>query len=148
MRIPATLLTLLLVAACGGGEEGAPEMPEAAGPMVADFAGNWQTMAMLEGTPDPVPSTLAGSADGSEWTMTLEGRDPVPLTASIVGDSLVLVSDPYESVLREGVMVTIRTAGVLQEDGRMMGTLVATYQTPEGEQVVSGTFESTMQGGM
>lgn len=147
MRIPATLLTLLMLAACGGGEEGAPEMPEATGPMIADFAGTWQTMSTLEGTPDPVPSTLTGSADGSEWTMTLEGRDPVPLTASIVGDSLVLVSDPYESVLRDGVTVSVRTAGVMQ-DGRMIGTLVATYQTPEGEQVVRGTFESTMEGGM
>lgn len=112
---------------------------------VEDFAGTWRTTSVIEGTPDPVPSTLQGSADGTEWTMMLEGRDPIALTASMSGDSLVLVSEPYESVLRDGVTVTVRTAGVL-EDGRMVGTMTATYRTADGEEVVNGTIEGTRAG--
>lgn len=152
MRITASFLTLLFLIACGGGEDAAPAdepmeeaaAPAEAAPTVADFAGTWQGQAMLEGTAEPVPYTLAGSASASDWTMTLEGRDPIPLTVSMSGDSLVTRTAPYESVLREGVMVTVRTAGVLQ-DGRMVGRLVATYAMPDGEEVVTGTTQATRE---
>jgi len=37
--------------------------------------------------------------------------------------------------------VTVRTAGVLQ-DGRLVGKLVATYDSPDGQELVTGTFEA------
>ncbi len=74
--------------------------------------------------------------------MDLEGRDGIPMTVLIMGDSLIAETDEYESILREGVMVTVRTASVLQ-DGVLVGRLVATYQTPDGAEVVSGTMRAT-----
>ena len=149
MRVITCLFTLLLIAGCGGGEDAsmADEMPEEApaemeeGPTPADFAGTWTLETMLEGTPDPVPSTIEGTEDGT-FTMMLEGREPMTMEASMSGDSLVLVSPEYESVIRDGVMVTVRTAAVA-EDGRMMGKLLATYQTEEGTEEVTGTIEGT-----
>lgn len=150
MRSRIGLLTLIFLMACGGGDDAAPaaEMDAIpAAPTLADFAGTWQTSAVLEGTPEPVPVVLTGSPDGMTWTMDLEGRDPVRLIASMAGDSLVSQSEPYESVLREGVMVQTRMAAVLR-DGRMVGKVVATYTTPDGEQVVTGTLEGMRAGGM
>ena len=141
MRAVATLLTVALLSACAPKEEAPPPPPAA--PTVADFAGTWNLTSILEGTPpDTVPSTLTGSADGSTWTLSLEGRPNVPITASIVGDSLIGQSAEYESVLRKGVMVTVRTATVMS-NGTLVGNLVATYKTPTGEQVVKGTMTGT-----
>ena len=137
MRLVPALLTLALLAACGPAAE--EEAAQPAGPTLADFAGTWQNSATLDGVADPVPSTLTGSADGSNWTMTLEGREDIAVTASLEGDSLIVQTEEYESVLRAGVMVTVRTATVLQ-DGMLMGTLVATYNTPDGMEQVSGTM--------
>jgi hypothetical protein len=150
MRSSIGLLTLVFLVACGGGDDAAPAaemdaMPAA--PTLADFAGTWQTVAMLEGTPEPVPAVLMGSPDGMRWTMTLEDRDPLAMTVSMSGDSLISETEPYESVLRDGVMVRIRTAAVLRE-GRMVGTFLATYMTPDGNQVIPGTIEGTRAGGM
>ena len=65
------------------------------------------------------------------WTMTLAGRPAVALTASIVGDSLVTQSAEYESILRKGTMVTVRTSGV--KSGEMLtGSMVATYKAAGG----------------
>jgi hypothetical protein len=74
--------------------------------------------------------------------MTLDGRDPVPMRVSLVGDSLVLISEPYESILRENVQVQVRTAAVLT-DGGLDGKLIATYNSPDGQQVVMGTIRAT-----
>lgn len=139
MRIAAALLTATLLVACAPKEDAPPPPPP--GPTLADFAGTWNVASVLEGSPDTVKSTMTGSADGT-WSMSLEGRPNVPVTASIVGDSLVGQSAEYESVLRPGVMVTVRTASVLK-DGMLMGVLVATYKTPTGEQVVNGTMTGT-----
>jgi hypothetical protein len=153
MRKSATLFTALLLAACGGAEDGAPaadegaEMVGAAAPVVADFAGSWESTAVLEGVADPVPVTIMSTMDATEWTMQLAGRDPVALTATMVGDSLILDSEAYESVLREGVMVTVRTAMVMA-DGGITGKMVATYQTPDGDEIVAGTVEGSRSGGM
>jgi hypothetical protein len=137
MRAIATLLTVALLSACAPKEEAPPPPP--AGPTLADFAGTWNIASVLEGTPDTVRSTLIGSADGASWSMTLEGRPNIPVTATIVGDSLIGQSAEYESILRPGVMVTVRTASVLS-NGALAGNLVATYKAPTGEQVVRGTM--------
>jgi hypothetical protein len=153
MRATTSLFVLLLLTACGGADDSAPateqEMEPAAvaTPTPADFAGEWQAIAMLEGTPDPVPVVLIGSADGTTWTMILEDREPMALEVSMAGDSLIMESGQYESIMRDGVMVQIRTASVLQE-GRLVGNIIATYSTPDGEQVVPGTMEGTRTDGV
>ncbi len=146
MRSASALLFVVLLAACAPADEAAEQPAEEQAPApaltVADFAGMWQNTAMLEGTPDPVMSTMSGSADGTNWTMTLEGRDPIPMQVSIVGDSLIAQSVEYESILRPGVMVTVRTASVLV-DGMLQSNLLAIYRTPAGEEQVRGTMQST-----
>ena len=140
---------LILLAACGStddeqpvAEPGAEAIAEpVASVSIADFAGSWENTARLEGVSEPVPSTMTGSASGDDWTMSLEGRDNIPLEISMVGDSLISQSAEYESVLRPGVMVTVRTASVLHGD-MLMGNMVATYRTPQGEERVFGTVES------
>jgi hypothetical protein len=149
MRALPALLSILLVTACAPPdadtdvEDAATDATAADAVDLADFAGTWQTTTTLEGVADPVPSTMSGGADGAGWTMSLDGRDNIPLTVAVAGDSLVSESAQYESILRPGVMVTVRTAGTLQPDGSMAGNMTATYNTPEGEQKVNGTFRST-----
>lgn len=145
MRKIATLLTLAFLAACGGGEDAAPAETMEAAPSMADFTGTWTLTANLEGTPDPVPVTIEGTADGT-FIMTLPDRDPMTAQVSMSGDSLVMILPPYESVIRDGVMVSTRSAVVVDGD-QMMGTLVATYQGPEGEETVPGTIAGS-RGGM
>ena len=142
MRAIAFLLTAALLTACAAKEEEAPAPAPPAAPTLADFAGTWTVKSVLEGTPDTVTSTMTGTADPASWTLTLEGRPNVALTVSLVGDSLVGQSAEYESILRKGVMVSVRTAGVLS-NGALVGNVVATYKTPTGEQVVRGTSTST-----
>ncbi len=141
--VPAALFAVLL-AACAPAEEPAVEAPPPPppSPTLADFAGTWQNSATLTGVADPVASTMSGTAAGTDWTMTLEGRPAIPMTVSVVGDSLIAVSAEYESILRPGVMVTTRTAAVLR-DGMMTGNLTATYRTAAGEEVVTGTITGT-----
>ncbi|MCA1789012.1 MAG: hypothetical protein LC667_03890 [Thioalkalivibrio sp.] len=150
MRTMSSLIILLVMSACGAGEEEMPAAEETAvtpAPAVVGsaFHGTWEGQAMLEGTPDPIPVTMQGGSNG--WTMTLPDRDPIPLTVSMSADSLVLASEPYESILQDGVTVRTRSAVVLQ-NGRMAGSLTATYAAPEGERVVSGTMEASRTGGM
>lgn len=144
MRLAPALLTVLALAACTPAEqpavEEAPPAPPA--PTLADFAGTWQNSATLAGVEAPVSSTMTGTAAGTDWTMTLEGRPPIPMQVSIVGDSLVTQTGEYESILRPGVMVTVRTASVLQ-NGMLMGNLVSTYKTTAGEEQVTGTIQGS-----
>ena len=145
MRFAVALIAVAAVTACAAKEEPAADTAApaaaAATPTLADFAGTWNTASVLEGTPDTVRSTLTGTADGT-FTMSLEGRENIPLTVSISGDSLIAQSAEYESVLQKGVMVTVRTAGVRSGD-TMTGKVIATYKKPTGEQIVNGTFTST-----
>lgn len=142
MRAVSAALLLALVTACAPKEE-APAVPAAPpAPTLADFAGTWQNTATLEGVTDPVTSTMTGTADATTWMMSLQGRDSIMVTVSISGDSLIGQSAEYESILRKGVMVSTRTASVLK-DGVLTGTLVATYKTPTGVEVVNGTMTGT-----
>lgn len=149
MRTTQAILVLAALAACGGAKDAPADTSAmattpamAAAPTLASFAGTWNMTSTLVGTEKPVTSTLVGSPDGATWTMSLEGRPNVAVQSSIVGDSLIGQTAEYESVLRKGVMVTVRTASVLK-DGMLMGNMVATYKTPKGEEVVTGTTSGT-----
>jgi hypothetical protein len=153
IRSTPVILAIAALAACKGAKDAAVDsasatataMAPAAAPAAKtpkDFAGTWQTTATLEGVAAPVPSTLVGSDDGATWTLSLEGRPNVPATASVSGDSLVIQTAEYESVLRKGVMVTVRTASVMSDPNMLMGNMISTYKTPKGEEVVKGTVMS------
>ena len=139
MRQMTGLLMLLPLAACGKPAEPPPPPPP---PTYADFAGSWDAVTTLDGAPDPVASRLASTPQGGGWTMTLEGREPVPMRVSMAGDSLVLISEPYESVVRTKLQVQVRTAAVLVEGG-MQGKVIATYNSPDGQEVVMGTIRGS-----
>ncbi len=148
MRKLTAILSVAVLASCGSGEmdesameDMAEETPVAA-MTLADFAGSWSMSAAVDGTEEPVLTTMNGSADSSEWMLSLPDREDVPMQVSMMGDSLIGVTEQYESVLREGVMVTVRTALALV-DGEVHGTLQATYQMEEGEEIVNGMMHGT-----
>jgi hypothetical protein len=144
MRTAAIAASLIFIAACAPKEKPAeapaPPPPPPA-PTVADYAGTWNTVTNMTGAAAPVETQLVGGADGT-WTMMAKGRDPIPLTVSLSGDSLIAVSAEYESLIRKGVKVTIRTASVRTGD-TMNGNVVATYKAKKGDEVVTGTMTST-----
>ena len=141
MRAIPLLITAALLAACSPAKKEEAAAPPPPPPPYATYAGNWSTSAMITGTKDPVPTTMMITADGMGSTMSLKDRPNVPITVSMSGDSLVVTSAEYESVLRKGVMVSTRVASVMEGD-MMKGNVEATYTTPKGPEVVKGTSES------
>lgn len=143
----SVLLVAAMISACGAKEEAAMDtttaMVTAPAPTLADFAGTWSMLSTLEGVPEQVPSTLTGTADVMTWSMTLEGRPNVPVHVMVVGDSLIGESDAYESVLRAGVMVKVRTASALTSPTTLQGSMIATYTSAAGEEKVAGTITAT-----
>ncbi|HUG39265.1 MAG TPA: hypothetical protein VMM12_02210 [Longimicrobiales bacterium] len=143
------VLCCFLVAACGdetemedAGMEGMEMGEPAAGGSLADYAGTWEGVTILE-SGDTVPYTMVATGDTAGWTLTLPDQDPVPVrVVAVEGDSVVTEMGPYESVLREGVMVTVRTVGRLEGD-RMVNTVEARYQGAGADSVVRGRGEAT-----
>lgn len=147
MRITAVVVLVAALAACSSTEKQALDSTmaamETASPTLADFSGIWDLSTKLDGVEAPVLSKLAGSGDSPNWMMTLEGRDNIPVHVMIVGDSLIGESDPYESVLRQGVTVSFRTATALTSPTSIMGSLIATYEMPSGVEKVTGVTTGT-----
>jgi hypothetical protein len=138
MRRVALLAAAIIVAGCAKPE--APpvaEAPPAAPINLADLAGTWTQQTTPQGSDTLLlVSTIVASADPAAWTITLPGRDPMPLSVTASGDSLITEMAPYESVLRPGTQVTTR--GVLRlVNGTLTGPLYATYRTAGADSVVT-----------
>ncbi|MGH7586079.1 MAG: hypothetical protein ACREMH_07515, partial [Gemmatimonadales bacterium] len=136
---PATLLLLL---ACQGKREAeAPPLPPPSAPTLKDFAGSWESVSRLEGVPDSVVSHFSGPAAETGWLLMLPDRNPIPMRVWVQDDSMIAVTEKYPSLLRPGVMVQVRTSGMLK-DSLIQGILLATYDSSAGQQVVRGTFSA------
>jgi hypothetical protein len=120
-----------------------PAMEPSAGTVsLADFAGTWNATTYLE-SGDTVEYSMTATATPDGWMLDLPGRDPMAMRIlTVAGDSVVSEVGPYESILREGVMVRVISVSRLQ-DGAMVGTMEAIYATEEGETVVNGRVEGT-----
>jgi hypothetical protein len=135
-----------------GGDDTAADNDMPVGIALADVAGTWNITATLltEDTTIITYSVIARDTDEQpdpsepSWLLNLDEptREHIVIRiVSVDGDSIVGVAGPFESVLREDVMVTIRTVFRLQGD-MLVGTLDATYDT-DPVQTVPGTFEGT-----
>ena len=143
MRRPAFALTLIVVAACARKDEPSPPDTSAmdagaAAPAIdlAALAGTWDLTVMGAGS-DSVLTTgvLTTSAGTTGWTVQLPGRDPVPLTVTVSGDSIITQAPEYESVLRKGVTVqTSSTYWVV--GGNLNGKTKAVYRGAGADSVV------------
>lgn len=129
MRI-ALLCALVLVAACDREDADDTAMDSTAmapAMTAADLAGTWTFTVM----PMDVDSVVAAgqfiaAGDPIVFTMELPDRDPMTATVTVDGDSVMITNGPYQSVLRDNVMVT--TNGTYHMvDGRLEGIVTAHY---------------------
>lgn len=155
MRIPlrslAVPLTAFLLVSCAS-EADDDEADEAAEPAAAEgsaadaslarYAGEWDATAIME-SGDTVEFHMTTTADRSGWTTLLPDREVMQVRVlSAQGDSVVTETGPFESILREGVQVTVRQVMRMQGD-RLVGTMRATYAGGEGDSVVAGRVEAS-----
>ena len=135
-RTLTALALLAIVAACARKEQPAPAAdaaPPAAAPapamlVISDLTGTWAMETRKEGSDSVlVRFTLTAGADTSGWSLTFDGRPPVPTRVlSVDGDSITTEAGPYASAVRKGVQVVTRTVMRKQGD-KLMGRTLATY---------------------
>ena len=103
---------------------------------LADVAGKWNLRSVpTSGDTTPTLSVLDAKNTASGWTITFPGRKPVAEHVTVSGDSIVLVTDPYQSVRRKGVQVM--TTGVLRiQDGNIVGQNTAHYSVKTADSVL------------
>jgi hypothetical protein len=86
---------------------------------------------------------MTATPDMTGWMQMFQGREPLPVRVTAVeGDSIMFEVGPYESVLRPGVQVSTQSVARLQ-DGRLVGTTMARYQTAAADSTLRVTFEAT-----
>jgi hypothetical protein len=94
---------------------------------LASIAGTW-SFKVMGATNDSVVTTytLVVTADTTGWVLKLPNRKPIPLHVAILGDSVMLRSPQYQSVLRKGLKVN--TTSVMRVSGdKLVGNSVAHY---------------------
>jgi hypothetical protein len=141
MRRVVVVPAILLLLACQGKREAEAPPPPPPARTLADFAGSWESVSRLEGVPDSVVSRFSGPAAETGWLLMVPDRDPIPMRVWIQDDSMIAVTERYPSLLRPGVMVQVRTSGMLK-DSVIEGIVLATYDSSAGQQMVKGTFRA------
>ena len=147
MRNFLVLLAAVAVVACARKDDDVAADSPAAAAMpaltFADFAGRWN-LQLISDMSDSVLATyeLNATADGSSWTLTPAGHEPIPVRAAVEGDSLEIDAGPFKSTAPANVDVT--THGVSRlEGGMLVGTFVTQYALAGGDSVVRGRLRGT-----
>lgn len=99
-----------------------------------DIAGTWDVRYVPESGDTTVTSSQIRVTAGG-WTLLLADQDPIVGAVMTSGDSIIVVEGPYESVRRDGVMVTTHSVYRLEGD-RLVGTVVARYPTSGADSVL------------
>ncbi|OLC86917.1 MAG: hypothetical protein AUI86_08005 [Gemmatimonadetes bacterium 13_1_40CM_3_66_12] len=95
----------------------------------AGAAGTWNATTTI-GAKDSVGPTyvLKIAPDGKTATIRFVRRDPIPTRiVTMAGDSIVIETGPYASVLRPGQTVTLLRTVVHYNSNAMTGTFEAKY---------------------
>jgi hypothetical protein len=120
--------------------------PEPAGIALADVAGMWIVTGTTEAGEAIPPYELTATADQTGWEFRFPDypdRGTIPVRVlEVAGDSVVTETDRFESALRPGVQVWTHAVYRLEGD-RLVGDLVAHYETTEPDSVLNIRVEGT-----
>lgn len=114
----------------------------ATGITLADIAGRWDMRSVPVAGTDTTATVYQMEATADGITLFLPDREPIQAVPTIDGDSIVFDAGPYESVRRDGVMVTTHAVYRL-EGGRLVGNVTAHYQTSGADSVLQLSSEGT-----
>lgn len=151
MRLTALLGCAALLAGCAKTENPpasdttAVTAAPVAAVSLASLAGMWNVQTTSETSDSVLTTYVLNTTDSSAWTLTFPKRDPIPMRITgVSGDSVMTEAGPFESVLRKGVQV--RTSGAFRlQDGKMIGTTVARYETTGPDSVLRLRIVGTKQ---
>jgi hypothetical protein len=121
----------------------APAAPAAIA--LSDVAGTWKIAVMPEsGDTTYFTFDMVATDTRDGWSFNFANRDPIPLrVVAVDGDSIVSEAGPFASNLRKGATVTLsRTVNRIQ-DGKLVGTTTAHYDTKSADSVITLRFEGT-----
>jgi hypothetical protein len=149
LRLSLALAVALFVVDCESepAEEPTDELPAdtvAAAPTIslADVAGTWDMRSVPVSGPDTTATVYQSVITADGWTMMLPDRDPIQGIVMTSGDSIMVDAGPFESVRRDGVMVTTHAVYRLEGD-RLVGTTMAHYANTEADSVLELMTEGT-----
>lgn len=109
---------------------------------LADIAGTWDMRSVPEAGADTTATVYQIQVRADSWIYHLPDRDPIEASVTTSGDSIVVDAGPFESVRREGVMVTTHSVFRL-DGGRLAGTTVAHYETSGPDSLLTLRVEGT-----
>src|SRR5688572_18776573 len=88
---------------------------------LADVAGTWNFRSVPASGPDTTATEGQFEITTDSFILHLPDRDPIVSVATVSGDSIVVDAGPYESVRRDGLMVSTHAVYRLVGD-RLVGT--------------------------
>lgn len=149
MRLCLVLVGGLLALGCerepsGDANENQAADTVAAAPTIslAAVAGTWDMRSVPETGADTTATVYQIQATADGWTLFLPDRDPIEAAVTTSGDTILVDAGPFESVRREGLMVSTHSAFRLDGD-RLVGTTIAHYETSEVDSVLRLHVEGT-----
>jgi sporulation protein YlmC with PRC-barrel domain len=118
---------------------------------LAEVAGTWEGSVMTEASDSVIAlQVINATADTSGWTiMVANAKTPtkmvnVPVTrVAAAGDSIIIETAPFESVLRAGQQVSLHTILRLQ-GGKAVSVMHATYPATNETVTLRGTANRKM----
>ncbi len=134
MRRLSLILAAVVLAACAKKEpapeaaKAPPAAPVAPAPIdLAKVAGTW-SFNVTSATGDSVLTNyiLVATANTAGWTLYMQHRQAMTLQVMVMGDSVMVTSPTYESVLRKGVKVSTTSVYHLVND-QLIGHTMAHY---------------------
>lgn len=133
------VVAAFLAAGCTPADDTAEELPvdtaaAATAPAAADANGTWD-MRAVPVSGDTTPTLFQLQVADGVWTLMLPNREPLVAQVVADADSFMVDAGPYQSVRREGVMVSTHSVYRISGD-QMAGSTVARYQNAGADSVL------------
>ncbi len=138
MRLTALLGCAVLVAGCSTKEAppaadttAVAAVPAGPPPMsLGHVAGIWNVTVKPEGKDTVLTTYILNNTDTAGWLFAFPGGKPIPMkVVEVRGDTVVTETDWFDSAVRKGMKAKTRSTEWLNDDGKLVGKVVAHYQT-------------------